>query len=138
MKNTDKSPLLRFRFDLKSLLIAITIFFVEVLIALYVDDKIIRPYVGDILVVILIYYFIKAFFEIKKLYLVVAVLLSAYLVEFGQYLNMVELFGLQNNRVARIVLGTVFTWGDMLCYTIGGVLCYFFDKSSTSVSTISE
>lgn len=138
MKNTDKTPFLRFRFDFKSLLVTVTIFFIEVLIALYIDDKIIRPYVGDILVVILIYYFLKAFIEIKKVYLVIGVLLFAYLVEFGQYLNMVEVIGLQSSQLARIVLGTVFTWGDMLCYTIGAAMCYFLDRSATGFKTIRE
>lgn len=128
MKSTGKQPNFRFRFDLKSLLIAVLIFFIEVFIALYVNDDIIRPYVGDILVVVLIYYFVKAFLEIKKVYLVIGVLLFAYLVEFGQYLNLVELLGLQNNKLARVVIGTVFTWGDILCYTIGAAICCIVDK----------
>ena len=43
---------MRWRFDRSSFLISIIIFFIEVLIAKFVDDAFIRPYGGDILVVI--------------------------------------------------------------------------------------
>ncbi|MDR3056994.1 MAG: DUF2809 domain-containing protein, partial [Prevotella sp.] len=66
---------MKWRFDLKSFVICLIIFLIEVLIALFVDDSFIRPYGGDILVVILIYYFLKSFIETKTIYLVVAVLL---------------------------------------------------------------
>lgn len=130
MKNTDKTQIFRIRFDVKSFLIAIFIFLIEVLIALYVDDKFIRPYLGDVLVVILIYYFVKAFIETKKAYLLLGVLLFAYAVEVAQYFNAVELLGLQDYKVARIVIGSVFSWWDMLCYTIGILICYLLELSN--------
>ena len=37
------------------------IFCIEALIALYVRDNFIRPYVGDILVVVLVYSFVRMF-----------------------------------------------------------------------------
>jgi len=43
-----------FTFNTKYFLLAFALFFVEVYIALYVHDDIIRPYIGDVLVVILI------------------------------------------------------------------------------------
>ena len=43
------------------LVIAFILFVIEVLIALYVRDSIIRPYVGDFLVVIMLYCFVRAF-----------------------------------------------------------------------------
>ncbi|WP_366069085.1 DUF2809 domain-containing protein [Flavobacterium sp.] len=46
--------------------LASLIFTVEILIALYVHDKIIRPYFGDVLVIVLIYCFIKSFFKNKS------------------------------------------------------------------------
>lgn len=42
---------MRWRFDRSSFLKSIVLFFVEVLIAKFVDDAFIRPYGGDILVV---------------------------------------------------------------------------------------
>lgn len=119
---------MRWRFDRSSFLISIVLFFVEVLIAKFVDDAFIRPYGGDILVVILIYYFFKSFVRIKPLYLALGVLFFAYMVEVGQYFKVVEVLGLQDYKVMRIVLGTSFSWGDILCYTVGAIICYLIDR----------
>lgn len=119
---------MKWRFDLKPFVICIIIFFIEVFIALFVNDSFVRPYGGDILVVMLIYYFLKSFIETKTIYLVVAVLLFAYLVEAGQYFRMVEVLGLQGNTIMRVVIGSSFSWWDIVCYTIGGAICYLIDR----------
>lgn len=123
---------MKWRFDLKSFIIFCIIFLIEVLIAKFVDDSIIRPYVGDILVVILIYCFIKAFIQTKSIYIVVSTVLFAYLVEIGQYFHIADLLGVEN-KILQIMIGSSFSWGDILCYTIGGTACYLFykDKPST-------
>lgn len=129
MKNTG-SEKLQFRFSLKSFLIFLAIFVIEVLIALFVNDKIIRPYLGDVLVVIMMYYFAKSFIKTKAVYLAGAALLFAYLVEIGQYLNLVEVLGVQDNKLMRIVIGSSFSWLDMLAYTVGALICYLIDRKS--------
>ncbi len=54
--NTESSnPAIKFRFDLKSFFIFFLIFVVEVVIALYIKDRVIRPYSGNVLVVMLMY-----------------------------------------------------------------------------------
>lgn len=128
MRNTANEKLVSLRFNVKSFLVFVFIFVIEVIIALFIHDAIIRPYVGDILVVILIYYFIKSFVRTKHIYLVIAVLLFSYFTEFAQYLKIVEILGLQDNRLMRTIIGSVFSWGDIFCYTIGAVLCYFIDR----------
>lgn len=115
---------MKWRFDLKSFIIFCIFFLIEVLIAKYVNDSIIRPYVGDILVVILIYYFIKAFIETKSLYIIIGTLLFAYLIEIGQYFHIADILGLEN-KILRIMIGSSFSWGDILCYTIGAGICLF-------------
>lgn len=101
---------------------------IEVIIALFIDDSIIRPYGGDVLVVIMIYYFIKAFIETKSVYICIFTLLFAYTVEILQYLKMVEVLGVQNNKLLATILGSSFSWGDMLAYTIGIVICYLINR----------
>ena len=39
----------------------LVIFCIEVLIALYVCDNFVRPYIGDVLVVVLVYSFVRIF-----------------------------------------------------------------------------
>lgn len=118
---------MKFRFHFKSFLIFLLIFAAEVFIALFVKDSIIRPYGGDLLIVIMIYYFLKAFIQTKPIYLCSGTLLFAYTVEIAQYFKMVEVLGVQDNKLLTIILGSSFSWGDMLAYTSGAAICYFID-----------
>ena len=117
-----------FKLDKKSFSIAIIIFLIEVIIALYIKDKIIRPFVGDILVVIFIYYFIKAFINTKAINIAIFTLFFSFIVEILQYFNFVEMIGLGHNKAARIIIGTSFSWIDLLCYFVGFILLFFIDK----------
>lgn len=126
MTNTDRAFLLRFHWQ--SFVAFVILFLVEVCIALFVDDKIIRPYGGDFLVVIMIYYFLKSFVKTKVNYLLLFVLLFAYTIEIGQLFDMVALLGVEDIRVMRVVLGTSFSWGDMIAYTLGVLTCCLIEK----------
>jgi len=57
-----------------------------------------------------------------------SVLIFAYAVEIAQYFNIVGLLGLSGNRSAEIIIGTSFSWEDMLAYTLGVALVYFLDE----------
>lgn len=116
------------QFNPRYFLYAVLLFIVEVLIALYVKDSIIRPYGGDFLVVILLYYFVRAFWKGTTAKIAVGVLLFAYIVEILQYFKIVNLLGLEGNRLAEIIIGTGFSWWDMLAYTLGILVVYFIDK----------
>lgn len=118
---------MRFRFQTSSFCVFLFIFVLEVLIALFVHDSIIRPFGGDLLVVILIYYFVKSFLHIDYRYLTIVVLTFAYMVEIGQYFNLVDALGLRDNRIMRIVIGSSFSWGDLVAYTLGAMTCYLVE-----------
>lgn len=94
---------------------------VEIFIALFVHDKIVRPYVGDILVVILLYALVRSFFQNIR-FLPVFLFLFAALVECAQYFRVVDRLGLGGNRLLSTVVGTLFDWADILCYFIAAVL----------------
>ena len=95
---------------------------IEVLIALFVRDRFIRPYVGDVLVVMLIYCFVRSFLTISTPVAVLLVLLFASGVELLQYLHIVERMGMQHNALLSTVIGTSFSWADIIAYTVG---CFF-------------
>lgn len=126
---------MKWRFELKSFIIFCTIFLIEVLIAKFIDDSIIRPYVGDILVVILIYYFIKAFIATKSIYIIIGSLFFAYLVEIGQYFHIADVLAVEN-KILRIIIGSSFSWGDIVCYTIGGIICFLFNKKQHHINKL--
>jgi hypothetical protein len=117
-----------FKFNRNYLLIALLIFIVEVLIALFVNDRFIRPYVGDVLVVVLIYCFAKAFLNLPAVQVALGVLAFSFAIEIMQYFKLVELLGLGGNELARIVIGTSFAWEDFLAYTAGILLVRAFER----------
>lgn len=117
-----------FKFDKKSFIIAVFTFLIEVIIALFINDKIIRPFVGDILVVVFMYYFIKAFINTKTINIAIFTLLFSFIIEILQYFKFVEIIGLGHNKAARIIIGTSFSWIDLLCYFMGFLLLFFIDK----------
>jgi len=116
------------QFNQRYFLFAILLFIIEVLIALYVKDAIIRPYGGDFLVVILLYYLVRTFWNGASFQVALGVLIFAYTVEILQYLKIVDFLGLTGNRLAEIVIGTGFSWWDMLAYTLGIIVVYFIDN----------
>ncbi|MEI6950803.1 DUF2809 domain-containing protein [Paraflavisolibacter sp. H34] len=106
-------------FNLRFFFLAAVLFVVEVLIALFVRDHFIRPYVGDYLVVILIYCAVRTFLNASALKVAIGVLLFAYCVEVLQYYHLVERLGLSGNKIAKTVIGYGFEWLDLLAYTLG-------------------
>lgn len=116
------------RFHKGYFLLAALLFVTEVLIALLMNDRFIRPYFGDFLVVILMYSFIRSFLQISVVKLAIAVLLFAYIIEILQYLNLVKLLGLQDSKFANTVIGNSFEWTDMLAYTFGIAVVIFIEK----------
>lgn len=98
---------------------AIALFLIEVFIGMYVHDRFIRPYVGDFLVVILLYCLVRSFWNKPAQLVGLAVLAFSFVLEFLQYYNLVNLLGLQDYKLARIVIGTSFAWEDLIAYALG-------------------
>lgn len=116
------------KFNKNYFLLAVFIFFIEVYIAIYVHDAFVRPYVGDVLVVILIYCFVKSFFNWPVLPVAMSVLVFSFVVETLQYFNFIEIIGLENSSLARTIIGTSFAWLDLATYVIGIGIVLIFEK----------
>lgn len=100
--------------------IAATILFViEVGIALFLHDSFVRPYLGDVLVVILIYCAVKSVLNWSVWPTAIGVLLFAFAVEAAQYFGLIYYLGLENSGLARAVIGTSFAWADIVAYCAG-------------------
>lgn len=107
------------KFNFNYFLIAIFLFIVEVLIAMFAHDQFIRPYFGDFLVVILVYCFVKSFLNTPFFKTAIAVLAFSFTLEVLQYLDIVSRIGLGDSKLARTVIGTSFEWIDLIAYTLG-------------------
>lgn len=108
-----------FQFKSKHFVASCGLFLLLVYIALFVNDQFVRPFLGDVLVVIWLYLLLQAFLKIKPYTLAFWTLLFSYAIELAQRYNVLELLGLQDIKVARIILGSTFDWFDILAYTLG-------------------
>lgn len=120
---------LPFRFDYKYFLAAIFIFLTEVLIATVLKDNFfIRAYLGDVIVVMLLYTFVKSFFTVNDTKLILGIFAFSCVVEFAQYFNIAEKLGFQPGSLMYIVIGNSFSWVDIACYATGCLLLYLWIK----------
>lgn len=117
-----------FRFHKTYFLLALFLFWFEVLIALFVHDDFVRPYVGDFLVVMLLYCFTRSFLNLNLHLTLFLVLSFAFAVEIAQYFSLVHHLGLQDYPLATTLIGNSFDWQDLLAYTIGAVLVFFLEQ----------
>lgn len=102
---------------------------VEILIALFVRDSFIRPVLGDVLAVMLVYCAVLAIVDLPRILVAVFAFLVGVVIEVMQYLDALAALGLQHNPVARIVLGTTFSWGDIVAYAAGAILALVAERA---------
>jgi Protein of unknown function (DUF2809) len=102
---------------------------IEIFIAAYVRDSFVRPFVGDVLVVILVYCFIQSFWKIQPVKAMAGVFLFACIVEGLQYLNIVDKLGLRPYKLLVIILGSSFDWGDILAYAVGSAIVILVESN---------
>lgn len=95
---------------------------VEILIALFVHDRFVRPYVGDMIVVVVVYCFVRIVIPERFRLMPLWVFLFAVCVEVLQYFRIVEVLGVEKNAFLRTLIGTSFSWEDIFCYAVGCVV----------------
>jgi hypothetical protein len=124
----------KLRLHLRHLLASIGLFLVLAFIALFVRDRFIRPFMGDVLVVIWLYLTLAAFIQTNGYWLATGVLAFACALEVGQYFGLVRLLGLEHLQIARVVLGATFDWLDLLAYALGW-LCVMLGLRASKASS---
>ena len=112
-----------FRFSPRYALISLCLLVVLVLIALFVNDSFIRPTLGDVLVVVWLYYVMSSVINLPSKVIAVVTVAIAFAVEIAQYLNVPELLGLSPGSLFSVILGSTFDWLDLIAYAVGGMLC---------------
>jgi len=118
----------RLTFNRKYFYLTVLFFLIEVYIAIFINDQLIRPFIGDVLVVILIYCFVKSFWKIRAKIAAISVFGFACVIEGLQYLNLVDRLGLAQNKVLATILGTTFDWKDILAYALGTVIILVWES----------
>lgn len=92
---------------------------IEIYIGACVHDATVRPYVGDVLVTILLCCMGRILFPEGLPWLPTAVFAFAVVVECIQLIRIPALEG----TIWGIILGSTFDWTDLVCYGIG-CLCF--------------
>lgn len=120
---------MKLTFNLKYLLLTLFIFLIEVLIATKLADLFfVRAYLGDVIVVMLLYTFVKSFVKMNDEKLILGILIFSCLVEFAQYFTVAEKLGFRPGSLMYIVIGNSFSWIDILCYAAGCLLLFLAVK----------
>lgn len=109
------------------IILTIVLFAIEALIAIYLKTGFIRHTFGDYLCVMLLYCFFKSFIKGHHFKIAISVLMIAFVVEFLQLTNYLELFNLQDNHLAKVILGSTFHISDLVAYSLGIITVIIFE-----------
>lgn len=91
-------------------------------------DRFIRPFLGDVLVVVLLYAACRTILKSASVKVVLGVVLFAFLVEIAQYFQLSEKLNLADQSIGQIILGSTYDPLDLLAYFIGGTISYVLGR----------
>ncbi len=111
------------KFHKKYFILSIVIFTLEIFIEK--TTGFIRYTLGDFFAVILVYTLIKSFLNISVLKASLLALAVAFGIEFLQLSSLQNYYPEKYKKTVSLILGTSFSIGDLIAYTIG-IVCTFF------------
>lgn len=106
---------------------------IEICIAYFLKTGFIRHTFGDFLVVILLYCFLRSFVNIKPIAIALFVLFVSFLIEFLQLTSFLEWLNLQDNYLAKTILGCTFHVSDLVAYTLGIITVIIIENKINNV-----
>ena len=105
-----------------NLLIFLFLLGVEIAIATYLKTGFIRAYLGDLLVVILLYCLLMSILKPSVKTGLILTLAIAFAIELLQLIDLTRFFPQEYKPLATLVLGSHFSWLDLLMYVLGIVV----------------
>ncbi|MEM7086126.1 MAG: DUF2809 domain-containing protein [Bacteroidota bacterium] len=99
----------------------------EVVIAVFHFHKFIRGFLGDVLVIPLLYTLIRSCTKLSGKQALVLVLGLAFTVEMLQLFSIADALHI-NNKMARVMIGNTFDGWDLLAYWFGIIPVLFIEK----------
>lgn len=127
MSKNSSLQTFRLRFHLGYFCLALIIFLIEIAIAKYMSGWV-RSYLGDVLVIALLYSAIMSVAALNKKSVVLFTLIVAFIIEFSQYFKLAERLGFAPDSLAYIVLGNTFSVEDLGCYVVGAILILLVER----------
>lgn len=99
----------------------------EIYIGLYVRDAFVRPYLGDVLVTMLVGCAVRMAIPTGVRLLPLYVMVFATGVELLQYIDIVRLLGWENSAFLSTIIGRSFAVWDLVCYAAGCLVFFGID-----------
>jgi hypothetical protein len=106
----------------------LVIFLIEILIAKYATGFL-RHTIGDYLAVMFVYTFIKSIFKISIEKAVLITFTISFIIEFLQLSNLQNWYPSEYTKTFKLILGTSFSVGDLVAYTLGIGTIILIEKS---------
>ncbi len=106
----------------------LVLLFIEIGIAVFHFNLFIRGFVGDVLVILLLYSFLKIFIKNHVFKIAISVLAFAYAIEFLQLFKLAEKLQI-HSKIMLTILGSVFDLWDLMAYFIGFLLILITEKT---------
>ncbi|UBZ07208.1 DUF2809 domain-containing protein [Salegentibacter mishustinae] len=100
---------------------------IEILIASFIKDDFIRPYLGDFLVVIMLYCFLMGLSRFSIYKSLFIVLVFSFTIEFFQLIDIPKLLQYQPPKSIMIILGNSFSVWDLVAYLLGLISCLIIE-----------
>jgi len=101
------------------------LFIIEFLIAVFVPSPSwLRDSGGDMLIIPLIYCLVRIFIKILPRLMPFLMCCVGFVFEIAQYFQISDRLGFERGSVMSIIIGTSFSWMDILCYIIGMLMIY--------------
>ncbi len=117
----------------KHLTVTATVFLAEALIATtFARVGFVRSYLSDFLAVVFLYHLAKAVRDFPARPLAAAVFAVATIIEIAQAFHLTDALGFRRGSLPSILLGTHFSWLDLLMYALGCLTCMLADSASSA------
>ncbi len=111
------------------LCIALAVLAVEVVIALrFRDWPFVRGSLGDVLVIVLLYFLLRAITPFRTNSVAVASVAIGFLAEALQIIRLVDRLDIPKASLLGTVIGSRFSISDLLMYILGGVAALTIDR----------
>ncbi|MCW5520714.1 DUF2809 domain-containing protein [Aureitalea sp. L0-47] len=101
----------------------------EIAIAIFYFHRFVRGFLGDVLVIPLLYYLLRSISSIRQRPALVFVIAFAFLIEVLQLNDLTKLLP-TDNSLLQIAMGNTFDWLDLVAYLMGGLAIYFIENST--------
>ena len=119
----------------RHILVTSILFATEIAIAYFHFNSFIRGFLGDMLVILLLYSFLKIFIRNQVLKTAISVLAFAYVAELLQLFKLTEKLNI-HSEILLTIIGSVFDWRDLIAYTLGFLVILLIEKKNHYSSLI--